>query len=408
MAKILVSLVGTGTIAENDFNNNVYQSTDYIIDSTIYSRETFVANPIINHFNIDKVFFIGTNKSMWDNICNIVGTSDECAMKIYEKKEEATLTQEDLKPLNDFIDKYLKNQGSRCFIVHDGINNEELWSIFEKFLEIIDLIKDGDELYFDITHLFRSLSVMTFVMGQFGQIKKKFHIAGVFYGMLVKDGPSPIINLSIFFELLEWAKAIKNLKEYGNGHDLMQLLNGSDETKEVKNAYSDFAYALSISDMAAMQSSLKRLKGKLKLFEESQNHILRIISEELKSFIKTFDIDSLGDFQMKLTAWYAENKNYSMAYLTLVEGALSIVCEKNNENPTNVEARENAKKEIWSYNRTSREKQKIYDVFKRVNDIRINIAHKVPEEKRRSKSQPKDSAENIVAYIETLKSLKSI
>ncbi len=38
--------------------------------------------------------------------------------------------------------------------------------IFEKFLEILDMVNSKDELYFDITHLFRSVSVMSFIMAE--------------------------------------------------------------------------------------------------------------------------------------------------------------------------------------------------------------------------------------------------
>ncbi len=41
--------------------------------------------------------------------------------------------------------------------IEDGENEDELWRVFEKFLEILDDVDSKDELYFDITHLFRSV-----------------------------------------------------------------------------------------------------------------------------------------------------------------------------------------------------------------------------------------------------------
>ena len=81
----------------------------------------------------------------------------------------------------------------------------------EKFLEILDNIEDNDEVYFDITHLFRSVSVMSFIMAEFGKTYKNFKLAGIYYGMLKKDEPSLIIDISMFFDLLEWAKAIEEI-----------------------------------------------------------------------------------------------------------------------------------------------------------------------------------------------------
>ncbi|MBE0490775.1 MAG: TIGR02221 family CRISPR-associated protein [Sulfurospirillum sp.] len=409
MAKILISLLGTGQIEKNNTNKNEYKGTDYIIEKTIYSDEKFVSLLLVKHYKIDKLFLVGTNQSMWDMVAESFKAEENYQFEIIEKKDNNTLTEDSLFKLNDIIGKGLKNSGSKCFIIKDGENQEELWSIFEKFLEILDSVDEGDEVYFDITHLFRSLSVMSFVMLEFGKTYKKFKIAGVFYGMLKKGEPSVIVDLSIFFELLEWAKAIKNLKEFGNGYSLMQLIKKSDESNEIKNSFSNFSHALSISDMGAMRQSMKQIKGKLKLFDEANNRIIGLVSKELREFINSFDADSLGTFQMQLAQWYANNKNYSMAYITLVEAVLSVVCESMRNDPTDKEYRDEAKNFLWDFRFSasgSKEKEKVYAVFTKVNNIRKNIAHKTSTKGSASKATPKSSIENISEYIMILKNIK--
>ncbi|MDR1912831.1 MAG: TIGR02221 family CRISPR-associated protein [Helicobacteraceae bacterium] len=408
MSKVLISLLGTGRSAKGDNNKNIYATTDYTLEGRLYPSETLVANAMIAHYGIDRLFVIGTAESMWDNLAEIFESDDEVYYEILRQKEKKTLTQDSLNDLNNSIVKKLGSAGSKCFLVIDGKSKNELWDIFGSFIEILDLLNDGDEVYFDITHLFRSHSIMSFVMSQFGQTYKKFKIAGFFYGMLVKDEPSPIINLREFYKFAEWSNAINMLNSYGNGDSLKMLLNDSDESKEIKNAFSEFSDALSIADMGSMQQSFKRLAGQIKAFENSNNHIVKILSKQLVRFIKRFDVDeSLSKFQFQLAKWYAESANYAMAYITLTEAAISVKCEVNGYDSTKKDDRDKAKKELFSlkdWKSSLQEQNKIGNAFSKVSNIRKNIAHKISANSvdRGSKSSPKNSVENFDNYFATL------
>jgi len=408
MAKILITLVGTGKKAKGDEEKNEYEGTDYLVENKLYDNKKFVSSAIIEHYNIDKTFIIGTDKSMWDNIADYFDADEEYIFELLDKKEKR-IEQSDLNKLDNYIDKHLDFKGSKCFVVEDGENEEELWSIFDKFIEILNQINENDEVYVDITHLFRSLSVMSVVMLEFGQIYKDFQIKGVFYGALNKNGPSKVINLSMFFELLEWARALDNLKRYGNGFDLLKLLEQSNQQKEIINSFGDFSYALGMSDIGKLQNAIKILKGKMDIFENHNSNIIKIISHNLKDFINKFHkIDDLAKFQLELAWWYRENKNYSMAYMTLVEASISLMCQKNNLDSTDYDDREKAKKIFWEwgdYRNATKEQQKIAKTYKKVNAIRINIAHKTSSKNSASQSSPKNSIENFDDYYKILKNI---
>jgi len=406
MAKILISLLGTGRQAKNEDNKNEYETTNYIIDKTLYKDEKYVSSPIIKHYNIDTLFLIGTNKSMWDNINNRFNGDINYELEILEKKEQGILKESDLVPLNALINKRLNSNNSKCFIVNDGENEDELWTIFNKFIEILENIQDGDEVYFEITHLFRSLSVMSFVMSEFGKTYKQFKIAGVFYGMWKIGEPSKIINLSIFFELLDWARAISNLKYYGNSFELMKLINMADVNKDIQKTFENFSNALSISDVGALQQSIKILKGKIELFKSHDNKIISLISKNLLEFINKLDIDSLAKFQFELSKWYIDNKNFAMAYMTLTEAVISAICENENFNAASKEDRKEAQNILFNeYQYGSKEDKAIFQAYTKVNGIRVNIAHKMDSSGTKTKTQPKNSINNIEKYYYVLKAL---
>jgi CRISPR-associated Csx2 family protein len=404
MAKVLISLLGTGKLI-NDKESRRYETTDYSINGKIYSSESFVANPIIFHYKIDKLFFIGTNRSMWDEIGNTFGVSEEICTSLLEKQYQDTIVERDLIPINDALDHKFGSKGSKCIVTNEGINDTELWEAFKRFVEILDAVEDHDELYLDITHLFRSLSVMALVMIEFGLSYKRFKLKGIFYGQLNKDPPSPIIDLTVFFEFLEWSKAIYNLKTYGNGHSLNILVKNTNESNEIKNSFSDFADALSITDMGAMQQSIRIIKEQIQLFEESENPIIKIISKQLIQFVKRFDADgSLSKFQFELTKWYAANHNYAMAYITLVEAAISAKCEIDNIDSVDRNKRNKAKRKLFNDDQNI----EIKNTFEKVSNIRNNIAHKILDNAANlhSKSYPKDSILNFAKYLSILETIK--
>ena len=405
MAKILISSIGVGNREKG------YLKANYEIDGKLYKQEEFIANVLVQHENIDKLFLIGTRESIWELVCEKFGGTEDQAFHIMGAKENKTLSEKDLLIVSELIDSRLGCKGSRCFVIDYGINEKELWENFEKFLKILDSIQDGDEVYLDITHSFRSLSMMSFVMSEFGKTQKSFEIAGVFYGMLEyakqNNNITPIVDLKMFFDLLKWAKALKNLKDYGNAKDLAMLIKNVADEKEIVNSFDDFNYALTISDIGAIQGSIKRLKGRISFFEEHSSPIVRIVSTELKDFIQRFSTDSVAKLQLDLAKWYAKNNNFPMAYMSLVEGAISTICEKRGENIESKDARQEIKDEMMKLEQNSIQMQ-FSSTFKKVNWIRNNIAHKRSSSDRNSPSA-KDSVNNFDYYYDKLtQGLKSI
>ena len=413
MAKILISSLGMGDRVKG------YQKADYAIDDKIYRDRTFISSVLCEHIGIDKLFLVGTKDSIWESVYEEFGGDKETAEKIYVDKEIGT-DIDFLLPVEQQIEKKLGAYGSKCFIIKYGLNEDELWLNFDKYLQIMSEISKDDEVYLDITHSFRSLSLMSFVMSEFYANTRDYNlnIKGVYYGMFEAsekrdDGtktPAPIVDLKMFFELLEWSRAIKNLKFYGNGYELMTLIDKLGQPINIKNSYRNFSYALSMSDIGAIQKSVKSLSKEIFDFSDPKAHILKIIAKDIKEFIDIFRIDKLSDLQIGLASWYAKNKNFAMAYMTLAEAVPSLICEQNGKDPADRDAREDAKHTLGkckkeNYNSEHKKAAKIY--FE-INNIRVNIAHKLMDGDRRSNSDPQSSTDNIWEYIEKVKAMGKI
>ncbi|WP_322785246.1 TIGR02221 family CRISPR-associated protein [Methanotorris igneus] len=123
------------------------------------------------------------------------------------------VTNEAYKEHGDSIKKEL---GNVSFVqIEIPKSQEDLWDLFEK---IVESVNDNDEIIFDITHAFRHIPFMSFIVLLYLQQVKNVKIKGIYYGAFMKDyNKAPIFDLSSLLNLAEWLYEIRDLKKYGRG-----------------------------------------------------------------------------------------------------------------------------------------------------------------------------------------------
>ena len=114
----------------------------------------------------------------------------------------------------------------RLVNIPEGKREEELWEIFNT---IASEIQDGDHLFFDITHSFRSLPMLALVALNYLRVVKNVIIEKIYYGAFETLGPipqvkamkredrnAPIFDLTPFVDLLQWTTAADHFIRTGN------------------------------------------------------------------------------------------------------------------------------------------------------------------------------------------------
>ncbi|NPA03525.1 MAG: TIGR02221 family CRISPR-associated protein [Epsilonproteobacteria bacterium] len=400
MEKLLITTLGAGSKGRDGEGD--YETTNYILEGKKYSS-TLSSLPIINHYKINKVFFIGTSGSMWDNLyLRVGGENEEYLGLLIEKKADKNLREEDLEELERTIDNHLNSQGSKCILIDYAKNDEdEIWDNFEKIIKIQEYLSGDEEIYLDITHGFRYMPILNiFALEFLSQLNEKLKPKKIFYAMLDKKY-SPIVDFSIFFELLEWAKAVEEMENFASLNRLVTLARGKIKEEELKGL-KEMEEAFKIANMSAIHKALKNLNAKLDHLKENDNKVIKLLIPNIEKFIKELYTPTLSEFQFKLARFFEDKHNFALAYIAFAEAIVTYICEKRELGEcTKKEIRDEVKKIIREGNEYpfDSKRRKLARLYKKISFIRNGIAHQI------TTNNPKLNIENFPKYYKEVRKL---
>jgi len=342
MAKILITALGRGNA-----NKKQYEPTKYYVDENDDLKETeLIASAIDEKWKMDKIIFIGTTGSMWSNVYNFY-CEDQGIEKDnnYYKKLEAEVETDE----NVFIEKFNAtfnkknnpklNKEIKGIVIKYGVNDKENLENFYSIIEIEKEIENGDEIFIDITHSFRSMSFWLFLVITYLKdvSDKNIDIKNITYGMFeAKNKKAPIISLNLFVDILKWFKGASELKNYGNSYSILDELEKNSMDKEIKNELENFSDTMNINYIDSIEESLKNfntIKDKLNNLEGPGKYI---IPQVFKNFINTFDLpnkERLSNEEKKyllrarLAKWHFDQKRYSMAAININEAIVDFIMD---------------------------------------------------------------------------------
>ena len=109
--------------------------------------------------------------------------------------------------------------------IPEGNDENQIWKIFQT---VFDSLDEQDELYFDITHAFRSIPMLVMVLINYAKFLKKIKVSGITYGNWEgrekESNLAPIIDLSAFSELQDWTSAAGLFAQAGRVDGIRDLL----------------------------------------------------------------------------------------------------------------------------------------------------------------------------------------
>lgn len=387
MARVLISMVGTGPL-DKDSSSREYRSTKY----SYHGQEmetSFIAMALKRWLNIDRIILLGTVKSMWEEVyrafCqeNGVEIDDDYYLQIAEQIDAADyatpLEAYDLSKVEQAISP--NSMTSKIILLKYGIDHKEQEENFGQILKMAETLADGDELFLDFTHSFRShgLFLQTAMSYITDLLPGKVVIKDIFYGMYEAKNNfngTPIVSLYENYYMQQMIKAAYEFQATGKGYALAELLQSKSELlykriKQLSNAMST-NYAFSIPDKITKMKESLASSANISMAE-------KILTEQILSSLESRFQDKKNtiDRQLAMASWMEENKQYGQAYLILKEIIINIVCKlesfpcSDGNTTTEKSLREEAKNLLFNKNIY----KKLKEYYNSVNSVRNEIAH---------------------------------
>ena len=341
MAKVLIAGIGGGKKEKG----KGYNLADYYIDNenNLYVDRTFVTSVLEEHYKIDKTIYIGTVGSMWDELYLHYSTGelsleDENYIDELENIIVNATKDSDVSEIN--IEKFNKKFEGRVKVIVTkfGINENEIFENFNLIMQIGEMLSDGDEVYIDITHSFRSSAMWMFLIMNYitDVLDKKINIVKITYGMFEagRDIPrenarpkkrAPIVDLKTFYDLMKWIKGANEFKSYGNSYGLLEMI---DNDNQVNKKIKDFSDGLNLNYVGTIKQniqSLKKLDNQINAIEGPGKLIIpNVVGNFLKHFRKS---EKDYEILLELASWYFNQKKYAMVAININESIRNFVID---------------------------------------------------------------------------------
>ncbi len=343
--KVFISVLGTGF-----YNECNYYSGNFAFKTRFIQQATLAMLAEQGNWTKDDAAYIllteGAKKNNWQIPTN------------HRKRPRAT-EDEEYVGLKDELEATPLPMPVKSIDIKDGKTENEMWDIFDI---IYKLLKDGDELYFDITHGFRYLPMFVIVLGNYAKFLKNVTVKGITYGNFEaqNDKGAPIMSLLSLSTLQDWTSASADFLHHGDAARLCEY--GSAELQPILKEAKG-------SDAAA--TNLKKLCTTLGTFSEELSFCrgLDILSGKTSEYVKAHVTDADKNYLRPFVPLFThiekavepfeketpanmihaarlcfEFGNYQASATLLEEGVITFFCKRHNIDITDSKLRDNVGK----------------------------------------------------------------
>lgn len=229
--KVFISFLGT----------NNYVECCYNINGSISKPVKFVQEAIVSKIckewtKEDRIYIFCTSKAKtgqvgskeinWEDTSNTVGLCSR-------------LSDLNLKVGIEEID------------IDTGFTEEEIWEVFDT---VYSKLNRSDEIYFDVTHAFRSIPLFAIVLFNYSKFMINTRVATVMYGAFEKLGPiksvlemsiekriAPIVDMTNIIRLQEYNQTASGLQDFGK---VKRISSGIESVKSKQDSVTELSNAI--------------------------------------------------------------------------------------------------------------------------------------------------------------------
>jgi len=217
-----------------------------------------------------------------------------------------------------------------------GKSESEIWEIFNIMYNVLN---NNDSVIFDITHAFRSIPMLGFIILYYAGFIKDVKIKNIFYGAYearnIETNTAPIFRLTKFYKLIQWASAADAFVNYGTSDKLTAMVQETEQfyegTRDTAKAITDVTESMSLLRGGAIvegaifnncRKKIDELEATGK-FQTAFKPIFKKVKEKLSDFKDNDPMNFL--YAVK---WYLNHKMIPQALTMMQEGLLTFLMKQ--------------------------------------------------------------------------------
>ena len=264
--------------------------------ATRFIQEAIIRHTCINWTSEDRIFIFCTSlektEKKGSKEFNWLDNGQERAIDDIEKEG----LESRLKKLSDEID--LK-AGIEEIDIKAGFTEDEMWDIFDT---VYGKIKEGDHIYFDVTHAFRSIPLFSVVLLNYCKFMKSIHVDSIQYGafealgtanevkkMDLENRIADIIDLTNIVKLQEYNQFASNLVEFGKVRNLGNAVSTDPILQNLRKCIIEMDEYLETINLKKIEAGafINEIRGNIKHAANLPSPIKNILAK-LKNDIRGF------------------------------------------------------------------------------------------------------------------------
>lgn len=218
--------------------------------------------------------------------------------------------------------------GSSDVQIPDGKSEKELLEIF---LKVYDQLEKGDEVFFDITHGFRSLPMLIMVFLNYAKFLKSVSVKAIYYGafdakeVLENQNWAPVWDLTYFSTIQDWTNAANQFLKTGNGLFLSELIQG-EKLELLKSGIENFTKEILVNRGPSIYRGETQIaiKEQIEKLDLEKNDPLVIILMKVKDHFKSYELNSVKN-GLNAVKWCIDNGLIQQGATLLEEFATSYI-----------------------------------------------------------------------------------
>lgn len=335
--KVFISFLGT-----NNYVLCRYAMDDVVSEPVRFVQEALIENLCKDWTEADRIFIFCTSKeSTEENGSKEINWLDNGQAKATDEAENTGL-QHRLQDLQARIG--LKPQIEQLDI-EAGFSEEEIWNIFDT---VYAQLQPGDQIYFDVTHAFRSIPPFSIVLFNYSKFMIDTRLVSIIYGAFEKLGPvpkvrelptekrvAPVIDLTNIARLQEYNQVASGLKDFGKVKQLKEAIakdqeSSSDQTiRNLADSISELDEYIATIDLNEIKSGrfIRKFRCNYKNAKKKvAKPIVSILDELNKETADFVDENSYRNIEVAIN-WTIKHDMLMQAYPMAEEYIVSRVAD---------------------------------------------------------------------------------